>query len=324
LTPIRTRPRSVCLFVVAFGLSSCELAEVATPAGTDILVVEAIMRAGAARQYVLLHRSLQDRTIRGEPDATITITHDGGTVLFDEVELNECLVEGPAEWELDDLEVAASCYLSPVAAGRFVQPGRSYELSIETVDGRSLRGRTTVPGVFGFRIPDVALNPDSFSATCRLPADSFTLVWTRSEGAWAYISSLRLSGWGDDLRKQGVEVPDPLDLSGVSVSAADTSLLFPTNLGLFQRFDLDQRLLLALQAGVPAEADATLVILAADPNYTNAVRGGRFNPSGNIRISSVVGDGVGLFGSIVPLIIRSPTASPDVPVPPCPVPAVPG
>jgi hypothetical protein len=51
-------------------------------------------------------------------------------------------------------------------------------------------------------------------------------------------------------------------------------------------------------------------VAAADRNYINGVRGGSFNPSGPVRISSVVGDAVGVFGSLVPLhasiIIGSP------------------
>ena len=43
-------------------------------------------------------------------------------------------------------------------------------------------------------------------------------------------------------------------------------------------------------------------------------RGG-FNPSGNVRISSVVGDGVGVFGSLVPrrLFMRVGTGPDDLP-----------
>src|SRR5690606_12315283 len=151
------------------------------------------------------------------------------------------------------------------------------------------RGRTTVPALFTLRSPALDIDPNTLSITCRLRTDPFTLTWTRSSGAWAYISSLRLTNWGDDLREAGVEVPDPLDLTGVSVSASDTSQVFPGNLGLFQRFDLDQRLLVRLQEGLPPEADAVLVVMAADRNYTNGVRGGRFNPSGNIRVPSVTG-----------------------------------
>lgn len=39
-------------------------------------------------------------------------------------------------------------------------------------------------------------------------------------------------------------------------------------------------------------------IAAGDRNYVNWLRGGRFNPSGMIRVPSVHGDGTGVFGSV--------------------------
>jgi len=322
---MRTRASLLIGASAALALASCELDEVAAPPGSDVLVVEAIMRAGAPRQGILLHRSLEGRAVRGEPGASVVVTTpDDVEVRFAEAPLTACLVESPSEWEVEDLDVLASCYRSATEAGYFVLPGRDYELSIETTGGERVRGRTTVPGLFSFSVPTVAVDSVTLSTTCLLPTTPFNLVWTQSNGAWAYISYLRLAGWGEELEAQGVEVPDPLELTGVSVSAADTTLLFPTNLGLFQRFEFDQRVLLALQQGIPPGADATLVILAADRNYTNAVRGGRFNPSGNIRGSSIVGDGVGVFGSIVPLRIASPAASVGSTMDPqpgqCPVP----
>jgi hypothetical protein len=49
---------------------------------------------------------------------------------------------------------------------------------------------------------------------------------------------------------------------------------------------------------------AEMVVAAIDRNYLNGVRGGSFNPSGTVRVSSVSGDGVGVFGSIVPVYLR--------------------
>jgi hypothetical protein len=132
------------------------------------------------------------------------------------------------------------------------------------------------------------------------------------------LIALRHSGWGAELKAQGFDVPDPLDLLGVAVSAADTTLLFPEHMASFERGDVDQRVLQALRAGLPGGESTVLVFLAADQNYVNAVRGSpRFNPSGNVGISSVIGDGVGVFGSVVPVIIRSRNAAGGS-TPPCP------
>ena len=58
-------------------------------------------------------------------------------------------------------------------------------------------------------------------------------------------------------------------------------------------------ILVALQTGLPAGVDANVLVAAADRNYVNWVRGGNFNPSGTVRVSSIRGDGAGLFGAIV-------------------------
>src|SRR5690606_3173445 len=148
------------------------------------------------------------------------------------------------------------------------------------------------------------LHPERLSVACALPNQPFTLIWGRADGAWSYLVSLRLTEWSEPLRREGIEVPDTLELTGVSVSARDTTMAVPENLGLFQRADFDQRVFLHLRDGLPEGAEATLVVLATDRNYTNAIRGGRFNPSGNVRTSSIVGDAVGVFGSMVPLEIH--------------------
>jgi hypothetical protein len=58
-----------------------------------------------------------------------------------------------------------------------------------------------------------------------------------------------------------------------------------------------------------------LTVAAVDRNYVNGVRGGSFNPSGRVRVSSVTGDGEGVFGSLVPLtleveVLRGPSRLP--------------
>jgi hypothetical protein len=294
--------------------TGCELAEVAAPASSDVLIVEAVLRVGATRQRVLLHRSIDSGIIRGEPGANVSVTGPNGTLDFVETDLEYCVVGDSSSWDIGDVEVEASCYLSPEEAGRFVQSGETYELRIETVRGENIRGRTDVPGAMRFAVPAVEVGPGR-SVWCELPTNPFELIWTSAPGAWAYVVSLQItnSTWTEQLQQLGVEVPSPLELTGVSVSAADTTLLFPQHLGLFQRGDIDQLIFEGLRGGLPPGSSSVLVILAADRNYTNSIRGGRFNPSGDVRLSSVVGDGVGVFGSVVPLMIRSnPGASPEM------------
>lgn len=279
-------PRSLLLagLLVMWG---CRLTEVVTPAGEDILVVEAVLIGGTRWQSVLLHRTLLDGTVRGEPDAVVTLTSTaGGAVRLEPVPIRQCV----AEWLLQRFE--ALTFEPTCFQGEFsVRPGETYELHVETPAGERVRGRTTVPGVFHIVAPEHGM--------CELPPrTNFPIVWSPSAGSWAYIASMEV--WG--LRRAGtwLDAPDFLQLTGLAVSRNDTSIVFPREFGVFDRFEMNQQLLIALQEGLPDGASTNVVVAAADRNYVNGVRGGAFNPSGAVRISSVVGDGVGVFASVLP------------------------
>jgi hypothetical protein len=126
------------------------------------------------------------------------------------------------------------------------------------------------------------------------------------------------------LRAAGVDVEGnddtAVELLGVAIGAADTSIAFPGGFGLFDRFDESYHgLLLAIRHGLPAGVHASVVVAAADRNYVNWVRGGAFNPSGTVRIPSINGPGTGVFGSIVTrqVEIRTDTATQGENLPRC-------
>ncbi|NIP79411.1 MAG: hypothetical protein GWM90_09430 [Gemmatimonadetes bacterium] len=62
---------------------------------------------------------------------------------------------------------------------------------------------------------------------------------------------------------------------------------------------LDRDVALVLQRGLPTGAAADIVVAVGDQNYVNWVRGGNFNPSGQVRVPGITGDGTGVFGSLV-------------------------
>jgi len=68
---------------------------------------------------------------------------------------------------------------------------------------------------------------------------------------------------------------------------------------VFDRGSIDQDVAVRLQRGIPGGLVTNVAITAVDRNYTNWVRGGNFNPSGQVRIASVRGEGTGYFGSSV-------------------------
>ena len=135
--------------------------------------------------------------------------------------------------------------------------------------------------------------------SCRSePNTLLPLSWSRSQGAWAYINETVISGLRYALAPEGIDADEePLYLLGLSISAADTTVVFPSEFGIFQRGDLSNELTVRLQAGLPAGTDAQVSIGAADRNLVHWLRGGNFNPSGGVRVSSLAGDGLGVLGA---------------------------
>ncbi len=146
------------------------------------------------------------------------------------------------------------------------------------------------------------------------------LRWSRAEGAWAYVNETSIAGLPDALAAEGIDVEDdPLYLLGLSVSVADTTITFPSEFGVFNRLDLDQDVAVRLQRGLPAGVSAEVTITAVDRNYVNWSRSGSFNPSGQVRVPSLRGDGTGVFGSTVGRrALVSVPAEPSGSAEPCP------
>lgn len=304
---------------VAALLSGCTIADVTVAPGDDRLVVEAVLRTSARMQLILLHRAVQAGVAEGEPDAQVVVTRgDGLRVTFQQTAAAVCYAVDPAYQAAEDpVDIRGTCYASPPEFGDWVLPGFTYDLTVRTTAGEEALGRTTVPGLFNLNGVPFSRFDDLPPPVCALPPlTPLPLTWTQAAGAWGYIAPLRVDGLRAVL-PDTFNAPDPLQLVGVSVSARDTSLVLPGEFGVFDRFDFDQNLLRLLQTGLPAGVTVRVVVAAADRNYINGVRGGAFNPSGPIRISSIVGDGVGVFGSLVPLTALMNVATPAPGERPC-------
>lgn len=295
--------------LLAVGLAGCELDEVTIPAGKDLLIVESILDAGRGEQFVLLHHTLNGRVVGGEEGALVRVRReDGLEVIFSEAPVDACATVDPIYDSGEAaVDVRATCYISPAAAGRWVVPGSEYELLVETVDGKRLRGRTTVPGDFA----PIGLSPEAHRSPgevgrCVLPPEtSLALEWSVSEGARAYLTQMRVEGLRDALAGRGIpNIPEALTLFGISVSKTDTTIVIPAQVGLFERAAYDNELMLAINDGFPGGVRVQVALGAMDRNYVNALRGDTFHPSGPVRISSIYGDGAGVFGSLVPYLFE--------------------
>jgi hypothetical protein len=296
MTPVVRR--SVAALSLLAPIVGCQLQEVSIAEPHELVIAEMVLYAGDVRQRALLHRTFGESSSATRIDARIEVRSETNAVLsFTLAPDSLCLFTDSA----DTSKARGSCYVSP-AQPSFVRPGGRYAMQIDLADGGSITGTTVVPDTFTVLRPAPAA-----AALCVLPPDTpLEMLWTRSQGAWVYVVEAELRRILPALRERGITLRrDPLRLVGLSISESDTTIVFPTELGIFDRFDDDvTSTLLALRNGLPPGVDAEVLVTAGDRNYVNWVRGGRFNPSGQVRVPSVRGDGTGVFGSMTPRRLR--------------------
>lgn len=294
--------------LLALALVGCELQEVAVVEIEDVIVAEAYAFAGVAppgtttegRLWVFLGRTVGGSAPTTVEGAQVDVTRSDDTrFVLAAAPLDRCLLD-------TERPRPGSCYDAGAAAAQ-LSPGDRLDLEIRLPDGRTLEGSTRIPG-------DFSLVGDP--SVCSLPPDTpIDVRWSRSAGASAYVAETRIEGLEAALAPEGIEAPDDLYLLGLSVSQADTTIVFPGEFGIFDRFDLDQALTVRLQRGLPEPTRAVVGVTAVDINYVNWARGGNFNPSGQVRVPSVRGDGSGVFASGV---LRSFTVQVEGAGPACP------
>lgn len=296
---VRGSMRKAALALLILPAMACELSEVTIPAGQDELVVEAILRANDPVQRMLLHRTLDGPTIRGEPGAQVRVIDEAGDVYrFEEGALEECIATDTLP---DNTE--ASCYVSLATETSWVRPEATYELDIVSAQDEHVQGRTTVPA--DFRLVGAG-EEGSVDTRCTLaPQQGMRVEWSKSGTATSYMSQIGIHGLPEALEGSEIpdhDIPDPLRLTGVAVSADDTHMQLPESYGIAERFDLNQDLMRAIRTGFPAGIRIDLFVLAVDLNVVNTYRDddGSGGPYGNQRAAGIVGDGSGLFGSAVP------------------------
>jgi hypothetical protein len=312
------RPRDVPSVITAALavalLTSCELEEITVVDVEDVVIAEIYVNLASDPMdnevRAFLHRTVgvQDGNVDALADATITVTRaDGLSLTLLERGFDDCVQTAP--------EVAlGACFMADSSETWVLAPRDVLAVRVDLVDGGTITGATRVPG--SFELADVP-------GACRLEPDTLMPVaWSHAEGAWAYVNETLIRGLPEALRPEGITVEeDPLYLLGLSVSAADTTIVFPSEFGLFNRFELAQDLTVRLQRGLPSGTSADVTITAVDRNYVNWARGGNFNPSGHVRVPSLRGDGTGVFGStIVRRFDVASTGDPIAGVTDCPVP----
>ena len=302
--------KRLLLIVSLVFVAGCELEEVVTPDSADVVIVEMYLRTDVQTQVAVLHRTGVLENDTTEVRTTRFDVSDGTGRVVRFVMAADDVLCGVAP----NSHVHGTCYRSDPATPFIITPGQRYDLRIVLAEGGIITGTTDVPADFELIRPAESI--------CNLPpATTFDVVWTSSPDAWVYASEINIRGLGPILEAQGIPIDeDPLRLFGLSVSSSDTTISFPNEFGLFDRFDEDLgEALIFIQNGLPAGTVTDAVIAAADRNYVNWERGGNFNPSGVTRIGSLRGAGFGVFGSLVAKHFRVHvgTADPTENLPPC-------
>ncbi len=305
--------RAFALLAAAAG-SACELQDVTVVDFVDIVVAEAYVTLREPPGAHSVHAFLHGTSAGGQPDsrtfddALVRMMRGDGLVLdLAVVPIDVCLQSQPEG-------TTGTCFAADSMAAAQLSPGDALSLEITLGAGAGTAlGAVTLPGEFSL---------SGVGTQCRLPADTTLEVrWTRSEGAWAYINETLIEGLPEALAPENIQAEDSLYLLGLSISAVDTTIVFPSEFGIFDRFDLDQDLAVRLQRGLPDQTNATVSIAAVERNYVNWVRGGNFNPSGLVRVSSLRGAATGTFGGVLvrDFVVLSST-DPILSVPDCPQP----
>lgn len=316
--PRRAR-RAIAILAAPLLVAGCELTEVTVELPEDVIVAEAQLVLAldldddevSLDAWTLLHRTYQPERAPSLSGAVITVSGERRNTVHlleqDSVEL--CILPDTAE---DFSAEGAACYRAEATPAPFA-PGEMLSLQVRAADGRVLTANSRVPGAFwmtGLTHRD---------GHCRLAPDTnYRMRWTPSDDSWAYLIDARLENLTAAFAPRGINAPDTLHLAGASIGREDTDMVFPRNLGLFDFFDSseDERdVIRALEDGLPEGSRAEVAVTAIDRNWVNWVRGGNFNPSGQVRIPSVFGEGTGFFGTAIQrrMWIRSSEAGPGEP-----------
>ena len=295
--------RAIAILAAPLLAAGCELTEVTVELGDDVIVAEAQVvltldhddDEASLTVWTLLHRTYQPEGAPSLSGAVITVSGEGSETvrLVEQDSVDPCIVRDTTE---EFSTEGAACYRAEATPAPFV-PGEALALHIRAADGRVLTGNSLVPGAFSL----TGLTHED--GRCRLrPDTNYRFVWTPSNDSWAYIIDARLEGLAEAFASRGINAPDTLYMVGVSIGREDTDIIFPRNLGVFDFFDSDEderEVIRALRNGLPEGSRAAVAITAVDRNWVNWARGGNFNPSGQVRIPSIFGEGTGMFGTAI-------------------------
>jgi hypothetical protein len=261
--------RAMAALVAAF-LAGCEPPLEPIAEAEQRILVHAVMDLGSNDQVILIERSPFNRfSGRGVRGATVTLETPFTTIQAFEIGQGDTLSDL-------DFEPTAYRFQNARAVPGFTG-GSTLRLRVITATNDTITGTTTIPsaapaGAPGF-VPGFARG------------DTLRLSWPRVAGARGYevgiYATLALDGQTDEAIMSAYRV-----FTDTSVAIAGTAWSIETGDDAF-----------------PLGRRVTVVVTAVDENYHLYYRP-KVDPLAGAPPSRLTGGAVGVFGSIVPILVR--------------------
>lgn len=279
---MRGRRLGLVLLTMAIGAVGCEIADVTVGSPRAAVVVHAVLNPDADEQVILVESALTGRvdiddTVKFDPQDPIRsaggepLSNATVRLLTDQDTAGVTAVETRFRGRLTGRYVIPRATLS-------VTPGRRYRLRIRTANGDTVSGETRIPSANSAWVP--GSGSTTTPVTISRSTDTLRLNWAPSPDARTYA-----------IRIETPNGPWFLFSDSTTFSLA----------GTLRNFFAD---------GLPSVWYPGFVqplsVVAVDRNFYDYNRSGNDPFGGSGLISSVQG-GLGLFGSVVPILRRDVT-----------------
>lgn len=285
--------RAVLLLSLALALG-CELTEVTVPEGESRVVVQAVLSVGAARQFVLVERSLTGSVQRTQVDeavppgrlrrpigdAIVILTHEGPSACATPVDTLPTGDPSTGVYATDTTATGGPTFCT-------LEAGDRVRLRVETQDGAVVTGATQIPGA---RHVSVRLSTDSALA----PGDTLAMDRQRDTLRIGVDPILARAMQVEARWRDTLVVPPGFDPTHLAVYLFTDTLGVALPGNLTNPFEGDE--------GEPVFEVGrayTLTVAVTDSNYFDFVRSGSDPITGRGFLNHLEG-GIGVFGSVAP------------------------
>jgi hypothetical protein len=284
-----SRSASLVAIVCCGITAACSFDQQTIPTSTPDIVVHAVLDPGTGVQQVLVEQSLTGSVAISDKvkyDSLDPINTGGGIP----VSLASVVISGP-DGALVGLERKFTGKPASYGAGRYevqagvgrtpIRPGATYTLTVKTLDGAVVTGKTVVP----------SSAPSTFMAQVNpfdRERDTLHISWTAVQKARSY----------------GLRVETPF--GAFMLFSDSTHVELPGTLRNFLASDLQRVFIPGFQQ--------VATIVAVDTNYFDYYRS-RNDPFTGSGLISHLSGGIGLFGSVVTvdsrnIVVTQPTTDP--------------